>query len=707
MKFVWPKGLRDEKNISVAFRLKNPLPKGKYRIEIFAANMYRLMVNGALRHFGPGRAAHFCHRREILDLDLGEACNYITAEVVGYNVTSYYCANDLPLFCVRVATAGGEIVAETDGFDCFLLSDRVREVQRFSAQRTFVEYYKMNKCRSEFYTGGGRFEKLQTEEVPHGTLIERHAPYPCLDRQDLFPLIESGAVEKDISRPLWQDFSINNVGKLFPGYKKNELVSCISDELSVLRYQPASGATAPQPALEKNSYLIFDTGRSLTGFLNLCLTVKADCVVYLVFDELDWKEQDNPKYKDGINLFFGRNASCNAVKYELKRGEYNLLTFEPYSARYINIICIRGKFDINYADFVKYENSDAFNRKPIGYDADANLIYQAAQNTFAQNCVDILMDCPSRERAGWLCDSYFSGKAEYFLTGKNLVEKSFLENYYMSPQLKELPEGMIPMCYPADSPCGAFIVNWAMWYVLELYEYFNRTEDRPLIEKSKSKVYGIIKYFANYISPEGFLENPGNWWSQVEWSKANDYTVGINFPTNMLYADMLQKAGELYSDKTLAPQADTLKQKIREHSYNGEFFEDNMLRNAEKRLAKTGNISETCQYYAFFCGIADKKSYPKLFKKMFSDNIFGSKRDATNVYPNIVKSSVLVGLFLRLDILKNNEREGQAATECKDIFLEMAKRTGTLWEHDNASNGSVNHGFTSLAAYYLLPNAKK
>ena len=29
------------------------------------------------------------------------------------------------------------------------------------------------------------------------------------------------------------------------------------------------------------------------------------------------------------------------------------------------------------------------------------------------------MDCPSRERAGWLCDSYFTAKTEYVLTGTN------------------------------------------------------------------------------------------------------------------------------------------------------------------------------------------------------------------------------------------------------------------------------------------------
>lgn len=81
-------------------------------------------------------------------------------------------------------------------------------------------------------------------------------------------------------------------------------------------------------------------------------------------------------------------------------------------------------------------------------------VLRAAQNTLAQNAVDILTDCPSRERAGWLCDGYFSGKAERILSGKNDAEKAFLENYALAPQSPYLPEGMIPMCYPGNIKTG-------------------------------------------------------------------------------------------------------------------------------------------------------------------------------------------------------------------------------------------------------------
>ncbi|WP_289490291.1 hypothetical protein, partial [Klebsiella pneumoniae] len=46
-------------------------------------------------------------------------------------------------------------------------------------------------------------------------------------------------------------------------------------------------------------------------------------------------------------------------------------------------------------------------------------IYDATVSTFRQNSTDIFMDCPSRERAGWLCDSFFTARVEKELTGES------------------------------------------------------------------------------------------------------------------------------------------------------------------------------------------------------------------------------------------------------------------------------------------------
>ena len=35
-----------------------------------------------------------------------------------------------------------------------------------------------------------------------------------------------------------------------------------------------------------------------------------------------------------------------------------------------------------------------------------------------------------------------------------------------------IPDGMVPMCYPADAMFGDFIPQWSLWLLLELENYY-------------------------------------------------------------------------------------------------------------------------------------------------------------------------------------------------------------------------------------------
>ena len=143
------------------------------------------------------------------------------------------------------------------------------------------------------------------------------------------------------------------------------------------------------------------------------------------------------------------------------------------------------------------------------------------------------MDCPSRERAGWLCDSFFTAKTEYFLTKESLVEKSFLENFLHEDTYEFLPDGMLPMCYPADFYDKNYIPQWAMWLVLQLKEYYERSQDIDLIERFELKIKKLFTFYSQHENMYGLLEKLGGW-NFVEHSKANDLINDVNYPTNML-----------------------------------------------------------------------------------------------------------------------------------------------------------------------------
>ena len=212
----------------------------------------------------------------------------------------------------------------------------------------------------------------------------------------------------------------------------------------------------------------------------------------------------------------------------------------------------------------------------------------------------MLTDCPSRERSGWLCDSYFTAQAEHALTGKSCVERNLLRAYLLAPEpVSCQPFGMLPQCYPSDHFDGSYIANWALWLVLELKGYLARSGDEELVRLFRGKVMRLFDFLRRFENEDGLLEDVGGW-VFVEWSRANDFTEGVNYPSNMLYSAALQAAGELYGEKKLLEKGEKVAERVREQSFNGTFFADNAVRK-EGVLARTENTSETCQYYAFGC----------------------------------------------------------------------------------------------------------
>ena len=66
-------------------------------------------------------------------------------------------------------------------------------------------------------------------------------------------------------------------------------------------------------------------------------------------------------------------------------------------------------------------------------------------------------------------------------------------------------------------------------------------------------------------------------WVFVEWSDANKYVQDVNYPSNMLYAEMLDVMSRLYGDEALHAQAEGIREQIRRQSYDGRFFCDNEI----------------------------------------------------------------------------------------------------------------------------------
>jgi len=684
---IWPEGRETEKNLFVGFRAVFDCSEQQYPIlRIAASSLYRVYLNGQFIGHGPARGPHgFCRVDEWpLGSYLHER-NVMAIEVAGYNVNSFYLLDE-PAFLQAEVVSGGRILASTAGkganFKAAVLKHRIQKVQRYSFQRPFIEYYRLSDGDDHSWDKPlAESAQESCSTLPHRNLLIRRVAYPrFLKRQPLL-VVSQGTLQRDVSvARLWKDRSLVNIGPKLEGYPESDLQVVPSIELQ--KIQSASIETINKPhrpdkavELSEDTFSIVDLGTNLTGFIGASIQCSKPTKLYFTFDEILAKN----------DVDFKRLGCVNAVCYELEPGTYHVESFEPYTMRYLKLNVLQGDCKVEGLYLREYANSETEEARFSCSDPRLNQIFEAARQTFRQNAVDIFMDCPSRERAGWLCDSFFTSRVALDLCGNTTIEKNLFENYLLPP-----------MCYPADHYDGVFIPNWAMWFVVQLEEYQARSGDRELVAALRPRLEALYQYFQKFTNEDGLLEKLESW-VFVEWSKANSFVQDVSYPTNMLYAAALAAGGRMYDEPDLTDQAEHIRTLIRRQSFDGKFFVDNAVRK-DGQLQVTRNRTEVCQYFAFFFDVATPQTHGELWDKLVQQ--FGPERKQTNAFPEIHPANAFVGNYLRSELLSRYGHPAQVRKELVDFYLYMAEQTGTLWENVGAS-ASCNHGFASHVAHSL------
>lgn len=683
---IWVKDKQNEMNYRAQFKtVINYNGNSSVKISIATSGIYNLFINGLFVGYGPARAGKGHFRIDKVDITdfLKKGENPVVIEVCGYNATSFYIQKQ-PSFLAAEVSVDGEITSFTgENFTARKNPFYIQRSQRYSYQRPMVEAY--NITAFDDFLIDNSIGDLPVLEVEGGVYLERFTEEPLYECITAKP-ISFGRINKIQNDKITYDRSVTRVGEQLSGFLPSELEAFVTKEAEQLEFLPCDSMNI----LCKNGYVVYELPFCSTGMLSLKAKCFEDMTLYVLFDEV---------LSDG-KVDFLRGECANVIKYNLCKGVHNLKFFEVYTMKYIAVAAL-GKCEITELKMIEYKHPSVSYDTSI-FSGKIKNIADAAIETFRQNSVDLFSDCPSRERAGWLCDSYFTSQVESLLCGNNIIEKTFLENFLCEEKYDGLPDGMVPMCYPSDVLFGEFIPQWSLWLILELEKYFERTADSELIERFKAKVLKLLDYFATFENQDGLLERLDGW-QFVEWSKANELVNDVNYPTNMVYAKALNAAANLYNKPDLYDKSEKIVKTVLEQSFNGEFFCDNAIRKNGK-LELTGECTEVCQYYAFFFGIADKKTHSKLLETLIND--FGPNRLKNNKYPSIYPANAFIGNYLRLDILMRYGEYKKVLENIEDYFYYMAERTGTLWEH-TGTTASCDHGFASYVICWLDELKKK
>lgn len=678
---VWGGEPTDAMNSALGIFWDVPACAGRLRIT--SSGRFRVFVNGIFAAHGPERAAHGFARVEEWNLAPGlvRPINRVAIEIVSPGIASYYTIKESAFVQAEIITDEG-VVAFTAPATCraTALPHRIRKVHRYSFQRSFSEVYRENPRSSAWRSGGPPPCPLTLDKVLAPTLLPRRAPLPE------FPIYAAVTVDgfsfvRREPATRWNPRFMAGIGSVSEGFPEGEL-----DRPPLRQWEECNGfePVEPRQILDVGHGVTFDLLANRTGFPRLHLTVLEACEILLGFDEI----------RSERRLDIERLSALNLLAWELAPGDYDLESFEPYTLRFMQLLVTRGRVEVQHAEMRGYEGA----LPPPHPEADPalNAIGLAAWSTLRQNAADLLVDCPSRERAAWLCDSFFSARVTKMLSGSTAFETAFLENYLLCPDpLPALPPGMFPMCYPSDHPNGAFIPQWSLWLILQVRDYAKRGGDAAMVRAYLPRFGRLLEWFAAFESREGLLENLPNW-QFIEWSRANDLTDGVNFPTNWLYAAALDAAAELTGDPELTAKAARIRETATRMAWNGQWFVDHAVRqNGELRAE--AEATEVCQYYAFFFGAASPASHPELWELLLS--CFGpapvSKSEAL-----LAPANFLPGFTMRFELLARHKCRDLLTAEAKAYLGPMADLTGTLWEH-NDTRASCCHAFAANVLHCL------
>lgn len=679
---VWLKDMENEMNVAASFTERLDSLEGA-EIHIAACSFYRIYVGNTFVAFGPARTAGGYARVDIIPLSKYnlKTGNTVRIEVVAYNCRSLSTCVSKGFLTAEIRR-GGEVIAYTGrDFTAAIMREKEQYVERFSIQRHFTEVW-------DYTNKEEPIEWVITESAPK--YLERRAPYPLYNDVSTDEALTFGEFSdsgKEPERPIRHSW--NPMPKYWGEFKQDEIKRKPFRFVMHQNFMAKQKNVSLPITLKAGEYAIFDMKQIECGFLRFLGKTVAESDVVIGFSE----------YFEGEDFDYAKISCHTAMECVLPEGfNGEWLSFEPHTLRFGIVLVKSGEINLSSFGVKTYERDMSSLEPKIFPTAAHQKIYNAAVRTFAHNAVDIYTDCPSRERAGWLCDSYFTAYAENYFFGEVPVEDDFLENFRLCNS-SQLPRGLVPMSFPADIHVRdvdggtEHIPQWCMWYVLELSEYLTeRNTDVPR-ELYRQSVEALLDYLETFENSDGLLEDLPSW-NFVEWSKANSWTRNVNYPTNFLYAATLDAAAELYGRQSYKKKANRVRETAAELSFDGELFTDNAVRDGEGVLKNTGNVSEICQYYAYLFGDIDldDEKYAKYREHLFS----GCKGAERTVEP----INAFIGLYLRIKTLLQTKQYGLLLDEVEGFFGQMADLTGTLWEN-RTTGGSLDHGFASYAAYAM------
>lgn len=713
---IFLKGLRSEPGVRAGFRRDcdvEALPE-KAVLRITARSFYRLYLNGEFVCHGPARSAHRHLRVDELDVTsrLIKGRNTFAFEIASHGQAFGGYSNEVtcePGLLLCELEADGNLIFQSDGTWTGLRLSQVKsEAERMSHSRQLCERYLLDANYTLWRTMGTELLASTGLCVPievfavEETLLERGMAQPDFTVTERPRLAEYGGfyIDKTIQVPnrFFEDWHPDYYANL-PERPSQDYRRTVTTPMEGVLRRTARGHKAESAG---DFYLCYEFPKPVMAFIGL--TVDCEKAGYVDIVPM-------PCFHPEKGTYYERQY---ITRIHVPQGRTVFETFEPYFTKFCCLYFTgTGRTEVSDVQLRSFFCSDTAAGAFCCSDGNLNRIYEAARDTLLQNTLDIFMDCPDRERGGWLCDSLWTARAAAYMLGDSQVERAFLENYLMTPDTVKY-RGFFPEVYPGNwdhtvtGEKNLGITTWSFWLMLELCEYIKRTGDLALARTHFARIRAFVEGSMLYKGKSGLLEDMPNIF--IDWSMSNygRNTQPISVPANALYAHMLIELGTVLSVPVWREAGEALRTRLRECLLAGgplkhmetPALPDTLSVDADGTVGRGGECTEAAQYTALWAGLFEPSELPEV------DWSVVHKMGPAPTYakcPHIGESALFIGLCVRLDMLSRRGAYEKLLEDMQAIYLpQLELGTGTLWESREFGDGSYCHGFNSHAGVQLM-----
>ena len=454
-----------------------------------------------------------------------------------------------------------------------------------------------------------------------------------------------------------------------------------------------------------------DFGEFVTGTLALAITVPAGTEIDVGWSEIPWQPEQASRWSEsaqpaGAVTPREGNDSRNALRYLCAGGGEHVDGLVVMALR-----CLRIAFRLPAGvrePIIIHELAVRVSGYPIAPEGDflcsddsLNRIHRAAVVTMENSILDVYMDCPGRERGGWINDSFWAAQGMAAISADITFERRFLRQFIDS--FSRSPYGTVSPLYPSDVHMWANgqqrpIVCHTLFWLLQVERHLRLYGDEELRSAWRPGVQAVLDGLRRYRNAEGMLED-------VPWDDFIDWSHLDNGPlrpwTNFVYGLALAKLGALDSNADWQRDGAQTLEAAERLGWNESraLYADTIVRDGAA-LSPGGRFSELGNYVALWSGAIPPARAETVWRQI--RNIHPRSRDrATMPEDTALTRGNAYAILYRLEI---EGRRGEIADLIRDLretFLPMLERGQTTFSEHLGCHFSLCHGFQAYVAHLM------